>query len=222
MQKKKLIIYGIGRFARYAAYVFNTDSSYIVDSYSVESSLIENKSDFFDSSLEYTPFEQLNQVKSPQEHLLFISVGNNLVRERLYLAAKQQGFELATYISSKASTWPNLDVGENCFIGEGSVLQPFVKVGSNSILLSSRLGHHTEVGQHTLLSGTLLAGNVKVGDYSLLGLNSAIMENIKIGARNILGMGTVITSDTEDNAIYTAPASVKRSTTFQEFYRDLL
>lgn len=222
MQKKKLIIYGIGRFARFAAYVFNNDSQYIVNGYSIESSLLETKSNFFDSSIEYIPFEKLNKIKAPREHHLFIAVGNNLVRERLYFSAKQQGFELASYLSSKASIWQNLEVGENCFIGEGCVLQPFVKIGSNSILLSTGVGHHSEVGKHTLLSATSLAGNVKIGDYSFLGLNSAIQENIKIGHKNIIGMGTVITSDTEDNAIYTAPTAIKRSTTFEDFYRDLL
>lgn len=221
MQKKKVIIYGIGRFAEYAAFVFQNDSPYTVDSYSIETSLLEKKNTII-THQDYVPFEELSNLKSPQDHEIFIAVGNNVVRERLYVSAKQQGFQLASYISSKATFWPNLQVGENSFIGEGSIIQPFVEIGENSILFSTRLGHHSKIGNHTLLSATLLGGNVQVGDFSFLGLHSSIKENIKIGARNIIGMGTVITSDTEDNAIYTAPAARKRSTTFQEFYRDLI
>lgn len=221
MQNKKLIIYGIGRFAEYAGFVFNNDSPYKVEGYSIESSLIESQN-VFDSNIKYIPFENLSKIKSSTDHELFIAVGNNLVRERLCISAKEQGFKLASYISSKASTWPQLEIGENSFIGEGSIIQPFVEIGFNNILFSTRLGHHSKIGNHTLLSATLLGGNVQVGDYSFLGLHSSIKENTKIGARNIIGMGTVITSDTEENAIYTAPSAKKRTTTFQDFYRDFL
>lgn len=222
MQKnKKIIIYGIGRFAEYAGFLFDHDSHYTVDGYTIETSLRE-KETAFNPGTEFIPFEDLEKIKSPKEYDLFIAVGNNIVRERLYRSAKEKGFALATYISSRATTWANLDIGDNCFVGEGSVLQPFTKIGCNSILFSTRLGHHSTIGDHTLLSACLLGGNVNVGVHSMLGLQSSIKENTKIGARNIIGMGVIINSDTPDDAIYTAAPALKRQLTYQEFYRDLL
>ena len=41
-----------------------------------------------------------------------------LRRDKL-AAAKEKGYDIISYVSSKATTWPGLDVGENCFIFEG-------------------------------------------------------------------------------------------------------
>ena len=219
MSKKKVVIYGIGRFAEYAGFSFDNDSTYEVAGYSIESSLMEAEK-AFNPGTDFIPYEDLEQHKSPEEHELFLAVGNNLIRERLFTAGRRKGYLFASYVSSKASFWPNLKYGENCFIGEGSVIQPFVEVGNNNILFSTRLGHHCKIGHHTLLSACLLGGNVKVGDLSFIGLHSSIKENTSIGVRNIIGMGAVITSDTEDNSIYTAPAARKRKTSFEEYFRD--
>ena len=221
MKRKKVIIYGIGRFAEYAGFSFDNDSPYEVAGYSIETSLLKADK-AFDPVTGFLAFEELEQHKSPEEHELFLAVGNNPIRERLFTAGRKKGYHFASYVSSKAFFWPNLQYGENCFIGEGSVVQPFVEIGDNSILFSTRLGHHCKIGNHTLLSACLLGGNVRVGDLSFLGLHSTIKENTNIGDRNIIGMGAVITSDTEDNSIYTAPAARKRKTSYEQYFRDSL
>ena len=221
MKKRKLIIYGIGRFAEYAAYVFENDSSYEVTAFCMEQAYLDTQL-ISDKTENIIPFEKLLEKFKSEDHDLFIAVGNNLVRERIFNSAKQKGYKLATYISSKASTWDNLKIGENCFVGEGCALQPFIIIGNNNILFSTHAGHHSNIGNHTLLSGTFLAGNVTVGNYSFLGLHSSIKENIKIGSKNIIGMNSAITANTDDNSVYTAPTAIKRKITFQELNRQYI
>lgn len=221
MKKRKLIIYGVGRFAEYAAYVFEKDSLYDVTDFCMEQAYLD-KQLISNTTENIIPFEKLQGKFKPEDYDLFIAVGNNLVRERIFNSAKQKGYKLATYISSKASTWDNLKIGENCFVGDGCVIQPFSIFGNNNLLFSTIVGHHGNIGNHTLLSGSILAGNVTVGNYSFLGIHSAIKENIKIGSRNIIGMNSAITVNTDDNAVYTAPTAIKRKITFQDFNREFI
>lgn len=213
MEKKKLIVYGIGRFAEYVRYVFEEDSLYSVIGFCIEKSF-SNEEEF--DGLPLYAYEDLEITFSTEEISLFIAVGQNSLRRIFFERGLEKGFSYATYISSKADTWPNLVIGQNSFIGEGSVVQPFVSIGNNSIHFGSRIGHHSLVMDHTLLSGTTIGGNTKIGEGSYLGLNSTVQQNIHIGARNIIGMNVSIEDNTEENSVYTHKGSQKRSLSYDQ------
>lgn len=219
MKRKKLIIYGIGRLAEYATYVFNNDSDYEIIGKCIEENYLNiNESEEND----LISFEEIEKKYAADEVELFIAVGNNTVRERIYSLTKQKGYSLASYISSKATFWENLEIGENCFIGEGSVIQPFVKIADNTILFGARIGHHCVIGKHSLLSGPTVGGNVSIGEYSFLGLNSVIQQNINIGSKNIIGMGVAIKNTTPDKAVFSAPNFTKRTVSFDDISNNYL
>ena len=219
MKNKKLFIYGVGGLADYAAYVFENDSDYEVVGACIEKNYLDKNPQDLKNIKVYEKIED----QLLQEHTyLFIAVGNNVVRERIYQMSKQKGIKMGTYISSKASTWANLDIGDNCFIGEGSVIQPFVKIGSNTILFGARIGHHCLIGDHVLLSGPTIGGNVKIGNYSFLGLNSVVLQNLEIGPKNIIGMGVSIKSSTSEGEVYSSATFIKRKVKFDDISKNYL
>ena len=119
---------------------------------------------------------------------------------------------MISHVTESVTHWDDLKFGENVLISGISSLQPFVKVGDNTFIIGSKIGHHSIIGNHTLLSCTTLGGNVKIGDYSFLGLNSAVQHDTVIGEKNIIGMGSNISQNTKKNEVYTANNStVKRS-----------
>lgn len=213
MEKKKLIIFGIGGFAEYVQYVFEEDSPYQVIGFTVEKSF-SDATQF--NKLPLYHFEVLEKNIPPDSVNLFIAVGQNDVRKRIFEKCLGNGYTMATYISSKAQTWPNLELGQNCFIGEGSVIQPFVKIGNNSIHFGSRIGHHSVVGNHTLLSGTTIGGSTVIGEESYLGLNSTVQQNIVVAPKNIIGMNVSIEENTSGNSVYTHKGSQKRNLTYDQ------
>lgn len=212
MQKKKLIIYGVGKLAEYAGYVFQEDSNYNIVAYCIEENYLRANPQLPDVE----SFENLQGDLLKNDTFLFVAVGNNIIRERIFSIAKQKGYKLATYISSKASTWSNLKIGENCFIGEGSIIQPFVEIKNNSFLFGARLGHHCIIGENVLLSGPTIGGDVRVGDFTFIGLNSVIQQNIKIGKKNIIGMGVAITKTTSEHSVFSAPKARKRNINYDQ------
>ena len=206
--KKALIIYGIGKFAEYVGYVFENDSDYEVVAYCIEEEFKKENS-FCNKPL--TSFEKLNTEFSPDDFSLFIAVGNNKVRERLYNRATEMGYNLASYISSQSSHWENLQTGNNVFVDEGCVLQPFISISDNTILFTSQLGHHTHIGKHALISGSKTGGNVRIGDYCYLGLNASIKQNVEIAANTIIGMGCVIEKNILKSSVFTHKGTTKRN-----------
>ncbi|WP_029036038.1 acetyltransferase [Salinimicrobium xinjiangense] len=213
MEKKKLIIYGVGRYAEYVRYVFDNDSSFTVIAYCIEKTLL--KENEFDKLPLYA-FEDLKSHFSPDCCSLFIAVGQNEIRKRIFQDAQKTGFGLVNYISSKANTWKNLSLGKNCFIGEGSTLQPFVEIADNCILFAANIGHHTKIGKNVLVSAMTLGGNVEVGDNCFLGMNSTVAQNVKLGENTIIGMGCTISRDTEPNSVYSAKGTSKRKVSYTE------
>lgn len=208
MNNKKLIIYGIGKFAEYVGYVFENDSQYEVVGYCIEQDYL-NENSFSNKPL--TNFENLTLEFPPGDFQLFIAVGNNSIRERLFQRATEMGYNLASYISSKASYWDNLKVGKNVFIDEGCVLQPFISISNNSILFTSQIGHHTSIGSHVLISGAKTGGNVTIGNHCYVGLNASIKQNVQIAENSIIGMGCLIEKDIKQSSVYSHKGTVKRN-----------
>src|SRR5205823_5970005 len=138
---------------------------------------------------------------------LFIAVsyaGMNRLRATKYQQAKDFGYELASYISSRASFLTQYPAGDNCFILEDNTIQPFVRIGSNVTLWSgNHIGHDAIIDDHSFVSShVVISGRVHVGAYSFLGVNATIRNAITIGAETLVGAGSIIMADTEPKSVY--------------------
>lgn len=219
MDSKSLVIYGIGRYAEYVKYVFEEDSQYKIVAFCIESFLQE--SNIF-SDLPLVSFEDLEEDFPPESYSLFIAVGQNEIRKRIFGEARKRNYELVNYISSKANTWKSLKLGQNCFIGEGSTIQPFVKIGDSCILFAANIGHHSRIGNHVLASAMTMGGNVQIGDNCFLGMNSTIAQNVKVGDNSIIGMGCSISRDTAPNSVYSDKGTSVRKVSSEEVSKRFL
>ncbi len=207
--KMKIVIFGIGKFAEYVSYVLSNDSPYEVAAFCVEAGFRpDNVQDF--QGLPIVDFENLEKSFPPDEYRLFVAVGNNWARERIFKILKRKGYSFVSYLSSKAIVWEDLRYGKNVFISEDTGIQPFVSIGDNTILIGSKIGHHSKIGNNVLLSCCYLGGNVKIGDNSFLGLNSTVKQNVVIGRNNIIGMGSKIARNTDDDKVYSDKSTSER------------
>ncbi len=215
MKNKKLIIYGYGKFAEYVRYVFTHDTDYDVINFCLEASYLA-KLNIIEGESEIFNFDNLEENYNPDQYDLFIAVGNDKIRERLFLSGKKKGFVMANYISKKTILWENLSLGQNVFISEDSAFQPFVKIGDNTIIIGAKIGHHSIIGANSLLSTCVIGANVKIGNNCFLGINSSVKSNIEIGDRNIIGMGSIITKNTGELEVFTTPAAIKRKLNYSD------
>lgn len=209
MEKKRLVIVGDGPFAEIAYEYFTHDSDYDVTAFSVERDYIR-RSSLFD--LPIVPFEEIEGLYPPSEHKVFVAIVYNQLnrlRTRLYREAKNKGYELASYISSRAFVWHNCEIGEHCFIFENNVVQPFVRIGDNVILWSgNHIGHHAVIGNNCFISShVVVSGLVRIGANCFLGVNATFFNNRVIGDDCIIGAGALVARNIDSNRLVQGPMS---------------
>lgn len=209
---QKLVIVGDGLFAEIAHEYFEHDSPYEVVGFSVEQAYLEKQEL---RGLPVVPFEQLEEHFAPGDHDVFCALTYtqvNRLRQRLSGEAKAKGYALASYVSSRAFVWRNVELGEHVFIFEDNTVQPFVKIGDNCVLWSgNHIGHHSTVEDNVFIaSHAVISGNVTVGHNSFIGVNATLVNNITIGPDNWIGPHVIITRDTDPDAFWRPARSEKR------------
>jgi sugar O-acyltransferase (sialic acid O-acetyltransferase NeuD family) len=203
---KKVILFGTNEVASVNHYHFAHDSEYLVTAFTVDKEFI--KEDTL-HGLPVIPFDNIESVCPPNEYAMALPLGfRKLNRFRMEKCnqAKAKGYELISYVSSRAVTWKGLNVGENCFIYENSIVGPFAHIGNNVILSpGSNIGHHSKIGDHCFVaSGAVVLGEVNVGPFCVLGANSTIIDGVTVAAECIIAAGVTITKDTKERGVYIA------------------
>lgn len=201
---KKLIIIGSGETGLIAYEYFQYDSEYEVVAFSVNNQYINEP---IINGLPIVPFEILEQEFNPIEHEVYVAISSgklNRNRTKVYNEAKLKGYKCASYISSKAFIWRNVEIGENCFIFENNTLQPFVKIENNVTLWSgNHIGHNTIIKNNCFISShCVISGFCEVGENSFLGVNCTIENNTKIAKDNFIGAGALIQKNTNEKDFY--------------------
>ncbi len=204
-----LIVFGVGRHAELLAWLFQEDSEFQVIGF-CQDGLTEGSEDTLLCGLPVFSLDTVFTRFSPKEVYIHIAIGTNVIRQKYFAIFQEKGFGFASYISSYSRVWKDLQTGENCFIGQGAVIQPKVTIGDNTIVMGASIGHHTRIGSHVLISCPAIGGSVTIGDYSFVGMNAIIREKLTIGCHNIIGAGTVILHDTGDDEVYSVPSTPKR------------
>jgi sugar O-acyltransferase (sialic acid O-acetyltransferase NeuD family) len=207
----KLIIFGTGDIAQIANYYFEIDSEHEVVAFTVNQEYIIEKT--FEGK-PIVAFEQIAQFYPSSEYKMFIALSYsklNKIRETKYLEAKQKGYELVSYISSKCSYLSQYKCGDNCFIFEDNTIQPFVKIGNNVTLWSgNHIGHHSVLDDHLFISShVVISGHCTISSYTFIGVNSTIGHQVKIAKENIIGAGSIITKSTLEGDVYVPSKSIK-------------
>jgi sugar O-acyltransferase (sialic acid O-acetyltransferase NeuD family) len=207
--KKPLVIFGSGDIAQLAHYYFSTDSNYEVVAFTVDANYIK-ESEF--CGLPVVAFEDVAKNYPPESYDFFVALSYsklNAVRKEKFLAAKEMGFKLASFISSRATVLNEGRIGENCFIFEDNTIQPFVTIGNNVTLWSgNHIGHHSVIHDHTFIaSHVVISGGVEIGEQCFVGVNATLRDHIKIGAKCVVGAGALLLADAAPEGVYIGTAT---------------
>ena len=203
---KPVVIFGTGDFAQVARIYLDQDSPFEVVGFTVDADRIESPEL---DGLPVLPFESIEAERPPEAYAMFVAVGFrkvNRARAEVYGRCKAKGYELISYVSSKATHWGHWTHGDNCFIFEQNVIQPFARLGDDVILWSgNHVGHHARLGDHCFVSSqVVIAGRVVVGDRCFLGVNATIRDGIVLGVGSLIGAGALILEDTPEEAVCAA------------------
>lgn len=204
-----LVLVGTGPFAECAREYFAEFSEYRVVGFACHSQF--RTGDVF-SGLPLVTLEELEASHPADAVRLFVAIGYrkmNKLRQAAYLELKARGYRFATFIAPDVKIWSTTSIGENVFVFEHNVIQPFVRIGDNTVLWSgNHIGHHSTIGSHCFVSShVVVSGSCRIGDNSFLGVNATLHDGISIGAENLIGAGSIIARNTTDRAVYVPNAT---------------
>jgi sugar O-acyltransferase (sialic acid O-acetyltransferase NeuD family) len=200
----RILIFGAGDIARIAHFYFRTDTTHEVVGFAVDQGYRSIE------ELGGLPVYEMDEARRrfpPQDCQMFVAVSYarmNHVRAEKYAMARDLGYTLATYISSRCTYISETPPGDNCFILEDNTIQPFVTIGNNVTLWSgNHIGHDSTIGDHCFISShVVVSGHVHVRPYCFIGVNATLRNSITIAEESLIGAGAVIMKDTKPKGVY--------------------
>lgn len=207
--KRPLLIFGAGQIAELAWYYFKHDSDFAPVAFTVDREYLRETELL---GLPVVPFDEAVDRFAPDAFDAFVALSYakvNAVRAAKFDAVRAVGYRCVSYVSSRATVFRDLQIGENCFVLEDNTVQPFARLGNNVTLWSgNHIGHHSVIEDHCFISShVVVSGGVRVGSGSFVGVNSTIRDHVSIGARCVIGAGSLIDRDAEPEGVYTAAAA---------------
>lgn len=207
----KIVIFGAGKIADVAYFQLTNDSPHEVVAFTVDGEHVAQKEKW---GLPIIAFEDILKAYPPNDFKMLVAVGYqdlNKFRARKYAEAKSKGYELISYVSSRAANLSNIEIGDNCMILENAVLQPCTRVGNNVFFWNSNhLGHHARVEDHCYIAGhVVISGAVVIEPYCFLGVNATIGHEVTIGRESFIGAGALVTKNVAPKSVYIIPDTPK-------------
>ncbi len=202
--EKPIVLFGTGDIASVAHFYFTHDSPREVAAFTVDR---EYMKELEFCGLPVVAFEEVVSRFPPDQYDMFVAISYakmNSVRAQKCEEAKKAGYHLPSYVSSKATVWPGLQHGENCFILEDNTIQPFAKIGHHVTLWSgNHIGHHSQIGDNCFItSHVVVSGGVKIGENCFIGVNATLRDHITIAKHCVIGAATLILHDTQEFGVY--------------------
>jgi sugar O-acyltransferase (sialic acid O-acetyltransferase NeuD family) len=207
-----VVIFGTGEIAELADFYLTNDSNYTVVGFTVDEAFLTT-SEFRGRPV--VAFERVAETFPPERCKIFIALSYakiNRLRAEKVASARAKSYQFASYLSSKATTFKNFELKENCFILENNVIQPFAQVGANVTLWSgNHIGHHSIIEDDAFIaSHVVVSGGVRIGQASFVGVNVTLRDHVNIGKQCVLGAGALVLEDQPDFSVV-APRGTERA-----------
>jgi len=148
-------------------------------------------------------FEESIKHYNKDEICYCISVGEPVLREKIYLQIKEAGYNLATIIG------PGIHISESTYLGEGVIIRhgAYISVDAkieDNVMISPNvaIGHDSIIGKHSVISSnSTVAGGCQVGERTFIALAVTMKQLVKIGDDVIVSIGTVVNKNVDDKLV---------------------
>jgi sugar O-acyltransferase (sialic acid O-acetyltransferase NeuD family) len=130
----------------------------------------------------------------PEYKLLLVTIGNNMLRERLYKEAAAIGFTFPNIIHPSAYISPHAHIGSGCVILNNAVVQNNAKCGDGCILNPGvELHHDSTIGSYCLIyTNSVVRSLTSVGDRVWVGSNVTVSTSATVSDDTLIEDGKVI------------------------------
>ena len=185
--KEKLLLVGSGGLGRVVLEhaLKEYDCSFVDDGYSIGDSVCGASivGHISDIDMLYSNYKNL-----------FVSIGDNSLREKIYDRAEKIGYSFPNIIHSSVYISPFARIGKGCLFLNNVVIQNGSSVGNGVILNPGVEIHHDSfIDDYSLIyTNSVIRTLARVGRRSKIGSNCTISNNIVLGKDSILNNGCTI------------------------------
>ena len=130
----------------------------------------------------------------PEYTDIFIAVGNNKLRKKLSLQAKEVGYHLTSLISPDCYISRFADIGDGIVVFPHAVIEANASIGEGCIITSNiTINHDAVIEDYCLIySNTVVRPNSYIGSLSKIGSNCTIAFGTKVKSNSDIKDGSVI------------------------------
>jgi len=202
-ESRPVVIFGSGALAELVCYLFKHDSDLEVAGFVVDQEYLQTDSFL---GLPLVVSAELDSRFPSTDFAMFVAVSYtkmNVVRSEKCDWARNRGYHLVSYVSSRATTFDNLPHGDNCLILEDNTVQPFVTLGDNVFLWSgNHIGHHSVIEDDVFVtSHCVVSGNCRIGRRSFLGVNCTVQDGVTLGEGCFVGPRSLVRQDLDSATV---------------------
>lgn len=201
--KRYLIIFGTGSLARLAHHYATYEMGLQVLGFVVDPG--RRDTDNY-CGLPVFDWEACTEQHPPSVAGMYVAVGYREMRQRqiLFDRAKSAGYTLQSIVSTSSYVAKTVQMGENCFIMPGTVIEPGVFLGVNNVVWSNTtICHDTMIGSHNFFaSNVTVGGEVSVGDRCFFGFTSTVVHQCCVGDDVLLAAQSLLLGDGEASGCY--------------------
>lgn len=150
--------------------------------------------------LPYLGSDEMILEYSPKEVDLAMGIGSiepNNIRARIFKEFKEIGYHFTSCIHPKVIISDTATLSEGVQVMAGVIIQPFVKIGSNTIInTGASIDHECSIGENVHIApGTILSGNVHIESNCHIGTGATVIQGIHIGANSMVASGAVVVNN---------------------------
>jgi sugar O-acyltransferase (sialic acid O-acetyltransferase NeuD family) len=203
---KDIVLAGNAITARILASYLARDDRYRVVGLTVDDEYVQSGGI---DGLQSTPFSRLKESHPAEECAVIMAMGYNDLnrsRESMFTRLKAAGYAIESYVHPDAKVYTEHPLGEGCVVLPSAVIEPFVRVGANSMIWANvTLAHHSSVAEHCwVASGAVISGQADIKRNCFIGVNATIVNEITVGQYCIVGAGALITKNTKPSTVHLA------------------
>lgn len=140
---------------------------------------------------------------------IFVALGNNSLRKKLYEQSIHIGFQPVNIISRYARISPKAVLGNGICIMAGAVVNVNCNIGDGCIINTNcSIDHDCIIGEYAHIApGVAISGTSIIGEGVHIGTNSAVIDGITIGEWSYIGAGAAVVKNIESHTmVYGVPA----------------
>jgi len=144
---------------------------------------------------------------------VFVGIGDNSIRSKLYTSCKKLGYAFATIVHSASHISPSASISESTLVCAQAAVQANTCINRGVIVsTSASVDHDCRLDDFSSVApGANLAGNVSLGKLSSIGIGTSVLPNIQIGDNIIVGGGACVITPLSMRGTYVGVPATKKN-----------